>query len=105
MGDKKFKMAADVCSYFDEDNKKLNLEICIPGVKKEDINLRMLEGPYQLDQPIPLAKNIVIREDKEAAPVLVQDSIPGEVASGLWLFEQSHRSREPIENSFRDLFC
>ena len=48
MTDEKKRVAADVCSYVDENNDRLNLEISIPGAKKEDISLKLLEDSFNL---------------------------------------------------------
>ena len=47
----KMKRAADVCSYVDNGKGNLNLEITIPGVKKEDISLKMLTDSFNLHAP------------------------------------------------------
>jgi HSP20 family protein len=48
MAEERRRVAADVCSYIDESDSHLNLEITIPGVKKEDISLKLLDDSFNL---------------------------------------------------------
>jgi HSP20 family protein len=45
------RVAADVCSYVSDDGSKLNMEIHIPGVKKEDIKLKLMDDTFTLSAP------------------------------------------------------
>ena len=47
----KLKRAAEVCSFVDEENAKLNVEVSLPGVKKSDIHLKMLDDSFNLSAP------------------------------------------------------
>ncbi|MEJ5358274.1 MAG: Hsp20 family protein [Desulfobacterales bacterium] len=47
----KLRMAAEVCSYIDEERNLIHLEICLPGVKKQSIQLKVRDDSYSLVAP------------------------------------------------------
>jgi HSP20 family molecular chaperone IbpA len=47
----KVKMPAEVCSYVDEEHMTLHLEISVPGVRKEDVKLKMHDDSFNLSAP------------------------------------------------------
>jgi HSP20 family protein len=51
MEKERIKVSPDVCTYNSEDDKKLIMEISIPGVDKKDIDLKMLDDSFTLHAP------------------------------------------------------
>lgn len=51
MAEDRMRVSADVCSCIDEKNNKLNLEVSIPGVRRENIDLKMHEDSFSLTAP------------------------------------------------------
>jgi HSP20 family protein len=51
MAEEKISVSPDVCSYFDNDDKHISIDISLPGVKKEDISLKLLEDSLFLSAP------------------------------------------------------
>lgn len=46
-----FRISPDLCTYVNEAENTLNIEVSLPGTKKEDIRLRMLEDSFSLSAP------------------------------------------------------
>ena len=51
MANDKQRVAAQFCSYVDDESNELNLEIAIPGTRKEDIQLRVNDDAFHLVAP------------------------------------------------------
>jgi HSP20 family protein len=47
----RIKVAPEICSYVDDEGQSLSVEISIPGVRKEDVNLKLLEDSLYLTAP------------------------------------------------------
>ncbi|MEJ2101490.1 MAG: Hsp20 family protein [Desulfobacterales bacterium] len=51
MAEEKIRTSPDVCSYMNQDDNKLYIEVSLPGVKKEDIKLQMKDDSFFLAAP------------------------------------------------------
>jgi HSP20 family protein len=45
------RTAPDICSFVDEKNQNMHLEVSLPGVRKEEIRLRMYDDSFNLSAP------------------------------------------------------
>jgi HSP20 family protein len=45
------RTAPDICSFVDEKSQNLHLEISLPGVRKEEVQLRMYDDSFNLAAP------------------------------------------------------
>ncbi|MBC7250240.1 MAG: Hsp20/alpha crystallin family protein [Anaerolineae bacterium] len=51
MAEDRIRVTPEVCAYVDDEHTKMTLEITLPGVPKENINLRMHEDSFALNAP------------------------------------------------------
>lgn len=51
MAKERFRISPDLCTYVNENENTLNIEVSLPGTKKENIRLRMLEDSFSLSAP------------------------------------------------------
>jgi HSP20 family molecular chaperone IbpA len=51
MEKEKIKISPELCVYADKDHTKLTIEAAIPGVKKEDITVKMHEDSFSMSAP------------------------------------------------------
>ena len=51
MSDQRIKVRPDLCAYADAGHTKLTIEVTIPGVAQQDIDLKMHEDSFYLSAP------------------------------------------------------
>jgi HSP20 family protein len=51
METEKQRFAADWCSYVNDDGSRLTVEVLLPGVKKDEIKLKLLDDSFAISAP------------------------------------------------------